>query len=186
MKSLILALPLLAIGLISCSACAKKDATEPPCTGSTCPSPTASPIVPVVQSTDQVLSADNWSLSVPQAWAKMNTTPVPPEVLVFYGNQATKNLIILVKEPFAGTVSEYALEGLRGLKDGGAIVNTARQVNINGNSFVLVDSTRAGVRAWMWITAKNSFGYALSCGGPATDTTQEDTCTSVANTLKIN
>lgn len=183
MKRLFLVLPLLVLGLVSCSSCAKKDTTPPPCDGGTCTLPTSTPSVPAPPP-DQVLSEDDWSVSVPVGWEKLTPPTTDPEVKVFYGNKEKQNLVIFVKEAFPGTSAEYVLEGLRGLKDSGSKLNGARQVDLNGNKFVLVDSSRDNVRMFMWITAKNGFGYALSCGGPA-DQPQEDICTKIASTVTI-
>lgn len=193
MKKLLLILPIvlpaLILGLMSCTSSSPSKDVTPPCDASTCATPSAAPTAsdsaPAV-STDQVLSEQDWSLSVPQGWAKMSAPIDDANIKVFMGNQDKKNLVIFVKEAFLGSSAEYALEGLRGLKDGGNKISTARQVDLNGNKFVLLDSSRDNLRMWMWVTAKNGFGYAFSCGGPVDDTgDQENTCTQIANTLTI-
>lgn len=187
MKRLLFVLPLLIMGLVSCTSCTKKETVAPPCDGGSCPMPTASSTTPPVPTAlpDQVLSEEDWSVSLPAGWSKLEPPMPAPELKLFYGNKDKMNLVIFVKEPFQGTNAEYILEGLRGIKDGGGKIASARQVDLNGNKFVLVDSTKDNIRMWMWILAKNGFGYALSCGGPATDAGQEDICTKIANTVTI-
>ena len=184
MKRLLFVLPLLVLGLVSCS---KHNEPSPPCDGGVCPLPSVSETVPPVSTAPpvQVLAQENWSVSVQPGWEPMESPLQDSHIRVFVGNKEKQNLVVFVKEPFAGTNAEYILEGIRGLKDGGYKIAGARQVDINGNKFVLVDSSQGNVRIWMWIVAKDGFGYALSCGGPTVDTSQEDMCTSVANTLTI-
>jgi len=189
MKRLLFVLPLLILGLVSCTSCSKKETTPPPCDGGSCTFPTATPTVtaPPVPTTppDQVFSEEDWSVSLPVGWSKLEPPAPVPELKLFYANKEKMNLVIFVKEPFEGTNAEYILEALRGIKDGGGKIVAARQVDVNGNKFVLVDSTRDDIRMWMWILARNGFGYALSCGGPAADVGQEDICTKIANTVTI-
>jgi hypothetical protein len=192
MKKIFYTLPLVILGLISCSP--KAPDPPPPCDGSTCPDPTAtvSPTatttstgLPTVPST-QVLAAENWEVAVPATWSKL-TLPEPiAEIKVYYGHAETRNLVIFLKEPFAGLAGEYVLQNLRGLKDSGARISSAKQVDVNGNKFVLVDVDRDGIHLYMWITAKNGFGYVLSCGGSATTEGKEELCQVIANSLKIN
>jgi hypothetical protein len=188
MKRLLFVLPLLIMGLVSCSSCAKQETVAPPCDGGSCTLPTATATATATTPPappDQVFSEDDWSVTIPTGWAKMEPPEPAPELKLFYGNKEKMNLVIFVKEAFPGTNAEYVLEALRGIKDGGGKIAAARQVDINGNKFVLVDSSRDNIRMWMWILAKNGFGYALSCGGPVGDTGQEDICTKIANTVTI-
>lgn len=183
MKRLLLILPLL-IGLVSCSSCSKKETSPAPCDAGTCSTTTVTIPAPPPPS-EQVLHEEDWSLSLPQGWEKLNPPTAAPEIKVFYGNESQKTLVIFMKEPFAGSNNEYVLSALRGLKDNKGVLNTLRQVDLNGNKFVLLDSTYNSVRMWIWIVVRNGFGYSLSCGGPADMSNQEEICTNIANTLKV-
>jgi hypothetical protein len=194
MKKILFTLPLVLLGLISCSP--KAPDPPPPCDGSTCPDPTAT-VAPTATTTPtatglpttpttQVLADENWEFAIPATWVKIARPEPIPEVKSYYGHAETRNLIIFIKEPFAGLAGEYALQSLRGLKDSGARLASAKQVDINGNKFVLIDADRDGIQLYIWITAKNGFGYVLSCGGPATAESKEELCQSIANSLKIN
>lgn len=187
MKRLLFILPLLILGLVSCASCSKPTESVPPCDASSCPTLSASASAVPVAPPRQVFAEDNWSLSVQPGWNKVSA-PVSADdmhVKVCEINTDKKNLVVFISEPFAGTNAEYILEALRGLKDGGYKITAAQQVDLNGNKFVLIDSNQGNLRMWMWVTAKNGSGYALSCGGDNSDPTQEDTCTDVANTLTI-
>jgi len=193
MKRLLLVLSLLTLGLISCSSCAKKDTTAPPvCEGGSCPltPPTAVPDASVTPPTppppaDQVVTGTGYQVTIPAGWVKMDPPQETKGLEALFLNKDKHSLIILIKEPFTGTSAEYTLEALRGLKGAGATLNSAKQVDINGNKFVLIDSNKDGVRMWMWVTVQNGSGLALSCGGPAAEDWHQGICTTVASSLKL-
>lgn len=172
---------LLALGLISCSSCAKKDqivpSPAPGCTGSSCPLPPAPP------STDQVFSGKDWELTVPAGWEKKPNDDV--NVKVFVANQSKMNLVIFIEEAFPGTPEQYAIMALRGLRSAGARLVSAKQVEVNGEKLVLLESEKDGVRLWLWLAVKNGNGFALSCGGRSTDDWNRDICVTISNSLKL-
>jgi hypothetical protein len=110
----------------------------------------------------------------------------PPPHSQAFMNQDRKNMVIAVSEDFPGTYEEYVLMALRGVKSAGATISSAKQVDINGNKFVLVESSRSGITVWMWVTLVSGHGYGLSCGGATSDTTQQPLCSGIAGTFKIN
>jgi hypothetical protein len=188
MKRLFLIFSLLALGLISCSSCAKKETTAPVCEGGSCPLPTPTPpdaSVTPPPPTDQVFSGTGWSLTVPPGWDKVEPPAETKGLEVLLLNKDKHNLILVIREAFPGTSAEYTLEALRGLKGAGATLNSAKQVDINGNKFVLIDSNKDGVRMWMWVTVQNGSGLALSCGGPAIEDWHQAICSTVASSLKL-
>lgn len=187
MKSLLFLLPVLIIGLVSCSS-SKTEEVVLPCDASSCstvpnsnPSPSNTAEVPAP--TEQVFADENWSLSVPLSFDKLPSPISDPEVKVCVGKDK-KILVIFLKEAFNGTSAEYVLSALRGIKDGGSKVNAAHQVDLNGNKFVVIDFMHDSIRTLMWTTAKNGFGYALYCG-VQDNINQEDLCTKIANSLTI-
>lgn len=150
------------------------------------PTPSATPTVPTPPPpTDQVVTGTGWEVTIPVGWNKMEPPQSTPGLEMLYLNKDKHNLILLIKEPFTGTASEYTLEALRGLKGAGAVLASAKQVEVNGNKFVLIDSTKDGVRMWMWVTVQNGSGLALSCGGPATEDWHQAICSTVASSLKL-
>ena len=190
MKCLIMSL--LALGLISCSSCsscAKNDTIQSECEGGSCPitpHPSASPSDSTTPPppTDQVFSGTGWELTVPPGWEKINPPQETKDLEVMLLNTEKHNLILLFKEPFTNTSAEYTLEALRGLKGAGATFVSAKQVELNGNKFVLIES-KNGVRMWVWVTVQNGSGFALSCGGPELEDWHKDDCSTVANSLKL-
>lgn len=190
MKRLFLVFSLLTLGLISCSSCAKKETTAPVCEGGSCPlvpptaSSSATPPTPPPPA-DQVVTGAGYQVTIPAGWEKTTPPQETPGLEALFLNKDKHSLILLIKEAFPGTSAEYTLEALRGLKGAGATLNSAKQVDINGNKFVLIDSSKDGVRMWMWVTVQNGSGFALSCGGPATEDWHQGICSTVASSLKL-
>lgn len=185
MKKLLLIIAV-ALGILSCSSCSKEVQPTSPCNGEECSIPAPKPSVsvpPPVDGTVKIQDAD-WSFVLPSAgWDKVSF----PEdgVQIVLRNEKKRNLIIFVKEKFDGSPDQYALFAIRGLKDSGGTLGAVKQVTINDNKFVLVESSKgSSVKIWMWITSKSGNGYAFSCGGPV-DELQEDLCNKIAESVKI-
>lgn len=183
----------LTLGLTACTGCNKKD-TTPVCTGSDC----TPPVVPVTPAPDagvtpvtpsdtlsQTLSGEGWELVVPEGY---DTTILQdeeqPDVLVV--NEEEHSIVLLIKEPFVGSTPAYVINAVRGVAEAGATLNASKQVELNGNKYVLLDSNKEGSRVWTWLTVNNGFGYSLSCGGPETEDHHETLCSEVANSLKLH
>lgn len=184
----------LTLSLTACTGCSKKD-TTPVCTGADC----TPPVVPVTPAPDagvtpavpsdtlsQTLSGEGWELVVPEGY---DTAVIPegeeqPDVLVV--NEVEHSIVLLIKEPFVGSAPEYVINAVRGLSEALATLNASKQVELNGNKYVLLDSAKEGIRVWMWLTVNNGFGYSLSCGGPETEDHHETLCNEVANSLKLH
>jgi hypothetical protein len=94
-----------------------------------------------------------------------------------------KAIVVFVTEKTTATYDQFVLMALRGIKDAGANIASAKQIDLNGHKFVLVESSKNGIKVWLWVTLLNGTGYGLSCGGPNDN---HDLCFGVANTLKVN
>ncbi len=196
MRHLFPILGFLTLGLASCTGCTKKD-TTPVCTGANCalpsapdaaPAPTDAGVTPVPPATSgsQTLSGVGWSLVVPEGYDTVvdESEEKQPEVLI--ANEEEHSVILLIKEPFARSTSEYALAALRGITEAGGVLIANKQADLNNNKYVLLDSSKDGIRVWAWLTVKNGFGYSLSCGGPANEDHHEALCTEVADSLNLH
>lgn len=200
MKHFFFILSFLSIGLVACTGCTKKGTSTPVCSGDECNQPTVPVVVPTIPDAGfipitpteptetpdfKTLSKNGWELTVSQEWDELTIEDEELQPELVLGNEVEHNLIILVKDPFPGLTPEYVLEALKGFKEAGATVNASKEVELNGEKFVFLDTARQGVRMWFWILVKGGFGYALSCGGPEVETHHESICNNVAKSLKI-
>lgn len=186
MHKILFILMVMTAGLVSCSSCSHPTPTPSNPDGAPTPSAsvTVTPVPPIPVPTTVTVKLDNAEFTLPDGgWTQVQN---PPAHSTAYLNMAKKNIVILVSEDYPGTYEQYVLMALRGIKDAGAQVASAKQVDVNGNKFVLVESSKNGVTAWMWVTWASNHGYGFSCGGPTSDATQKDLCSSIAGTLKIN
>lgn len=175
----ILLVCLLSVGLISCNSCSKS--TKPVDAGA---SVDAASEASAPQST--VLSKDNWSLSVPSDWETQEMDDPTVQAALF--NKDKGSLILLIKEPFKGSLEEYTLTAVRGIKNSNAELTSLKEVDVNNNSFVLLESSKSHIKLWMWLSVKNNCGYALSCGGvdlPELKIDQSEVCNNVISSLKL-
>lgn len=173
----------LALSLGACTSCAKKN--PDPTTPAPAPTPSATitpePPKPVV--TTVTVKQDGLELTLPSAdWVALQG---PPPHAQAYINAAKKNGVVIVAEDYTGSFESYVLYALRGIKDAGGLIASAKQVQVNGQNFVLVESTKNGMRVWLWVGLVNAHGYGVSCGGPDSDPTQKDLCNGIASTIKI-
>jgi len=182
MKKTFAIISILTLGIVSCSSCARK--TPDPSTPAPAPPVTVTPVPPTPVPTTTVIKQDNVEFTLPtDEWKKLESPPSHSVALI---NPVKKNIIVFVNEDFSGTYEQYVLVALRGVKDAGANVASAKQTEVNGHKFVLIESSKNGMRVWMWVTLLNNHGYGFSCGGPDGDTTQRDLCSNIMGTLKIN
>lgn len=179
------ALFLLTLGLASCTSarsCSSKTdtVTNPTCDGSSCPAP-----VPEA-ATDQMLSGSGWKLQLPVEWAHEN---IPAEqsknVELLMSNKGLHEVLLLIKEPFTGTSEDFVLKLIRGLKERGVTINSAKQITLNNNRTVVISTTGTENSVWMWVTIKNGSAYTFSCGGVTSETWHQDSCESIASFLTI-
>lgn len=191
MKKLLIPLMALAFSVTACSSCTHK--TPPPSSPDAAPSASvsATPSPPPSASvTPPPVTANKFSLSgleftLPSDGWKQAPLDASNDTLVLL-NAEKKNLIVVVTEKYDGKYQDYVLLALRGIRGAGATVVSAKQVEINGHKFVLVESNKSNVKVWMWVTLLNGQGYGFSCGGPSVDDSQKDLCAEVANTINLH
>lgn len=180
---------LLSVLLISTISCAKKDTSPLGCDAANCTTSTSyvdasTDVIEDVQSTDQVISGTDYEFTLLPGYSKVDAQE--SNSLVF-SNVDKNNLVVLTKEePFHGSSEEFALEVLRSVRDSGAHLNEIKQIEINSNKFLSVDSSKDGVRMWVLISAKNNYGLSLACGGPETDQKQVKICSDIFSSFLVN
>lgn len=183
MKKIAIALAL-TVGTVSCSACGKKLPEPAPVEAGTQPAPSgpvAPPPPPVPTTTTATLGKLTVTLPT-TAYQEMTNTPPNAKAWV---SKSPKNLVVLIDEVTDSSFDEYAIVAMMGARNSGATINSAKQVEANGTKFVLIDSSKDGVRIWMWVTTQDGHGLGLSCGGPD-DASVHDLCFGIANTVKVN
>ncbi|CAB4196807.1 hypothetical protein UFOVP1290_327 [uncultured Caudovirales phage] len=187
MKRIFFVLSLFVLSLASCTAC--NDTVNPPCNGTGCSTLSTSSITSSDIESDasnfQSLSGDSWEVFIPNEWVVKTPTSKIKGLEFLYFNNISQSVILLIKEKTLVSLEEYSLETLRGLRDAGAKLNVAKQVKLNDKEFILLDSSREEITAWTWVTVHNGYAYTFSCSGLSVTQTQEDTCKSIVNTLKI-
>jgi hypothetical protein len=135
---------------------------------------------------DQVFSGAAWELTVPHGWKSLDVSQAEnPQVDAVFVNAEKLNLIVVMSEDFTGTMDEYVLSAIRGLKDSGGTFNSATQVELNGLKFILLESEKNNTTIWVWVTVHNECGFTLSCGGPSVENLHKDICTIVASSFKL-
>jgi hypothetical protein len=171
----------LALSTVSCSSCAKKN--PDPVTPEPAPSTTVTPEPPKPVVTTVTVKQEGLELTLPSAeWVAVQNPPPHSQAFM---NMSKKNGVVVVGEEYTGTYESYVLFALRGIKDSGAQVASAKQVEINGQKFVLVESSKNNIRVWLWVALVGKHGYGVSCGGPDGDAAQKDLCTGIAGSIKI-
>jgi hypothetical protein len=150
---------------------------------SSCPLPAGQPKVE-----EQTISQDDWSFKLPGSdW----TAKEPPieAIKVAMSNDKSEMMVLFVKEEIGdATYAQYVIGTVRAFAEGGATVNSIKQVKINDRKFVLIQLSKEGEVIWAWVTSANGWGYGLTCGGVINvdaGTAQHDLCQSVADSLQI-
>jgi len=137
--------------------------------------------------TKQVMSQDNWSLSVPVGdWAE-ESVPVP-EIKLISKSQDQHCLLILAKETTADSFPEYVIGTVRTFAYKGHTITSIKQVVLHDTKFVLVQVNDDRSTVWDWIAVKDNVGYNFSCGGdimPDAGASLHNLCQDIANTLVI-
>lgn len=183
-----LAMSVLAMGLVSCSSCA----TTSGGTTSTGPEPsasvTSSSTGPGPSANELVVSKDNWTMVLPgNSWDSLaedcsdpqNPSYCQQSVFLQNGGDA---VVVLLSEEFDGPFDTYVISAIRGIKDADANIDSTTSVELDGHNFVLIESSKEDVKVWTWASLIAGLGYGLSCGGPAET---KDLCFGVASSLKI-
>jgi hypothetical protein len=175
---------LLTLGIVSCSACAKKEQlpVELPPVAVPQPTPTVTPVVVVPKAVPTKVGKAEFVLPS-DAWQPVETEE--PNTFGFK-NEEAPNLIYYGVEDFPGTFEQYILFTIRSIREVGANVHAAKQVTVNGNRFVLVESSKNGVYVMTWLTWTPGFGHSFSCASPTELSNRKELCNSVGNTFKLN
>jgi hypothetical protein len=138
---------------------------------------------PDVQSGPITITNGNWSFSLPDnTWVKEGDA----ENMLAFSHENLRTKIAFTSEKYSGTYPAYVLYALRGLKDNYSTINFAKQITLNNNKFVLIQSYKYGMTVWVWASLVNTDGVGLSCGGPYGDVVVESLCKQLAETLKHN
>lgn len=173
----------LALSSVSCTSCGNKTPAPitPPPVPTTTATVTPEPPKPVV--TTVTVKQDGLEVTLPSAeWVALQSPPPHAQAFI---NAVKKNSVVIIAEDYTGSFESYVLYALRGIKDAGGLVASAKQVEVNGQKFVVVESTKNGIRVWLWIGLVSGHGYGVSCGGADNDPVQKDLCNGIAGTIKI-
>ena len=162
------------------------DASVDPACDSACPLPGGTPEQPKAEI--QTISQENWSFNLPGSGWVAKETPIP-EIKVAMSNDAQEMMVLFVKEDIGdATFQEYVVGTIRAFIEGGARINSIKQVKLGELKSIQVQFDKSGEVVWAWITAANGWGYGLTCGGVINvdaGTAQHDLCQSVADSLQI-
>ena len=173
-------------GILICT-CATHDTKAPVDAAADCDSACPLP-APPPKVEEQVLSQENWSFKLAGSGWKDKDLPVP-EIKVAKMNDAMQMAVIFVKEDIGdATYQQYVVSTIRAFMDGGAKINSIKQVTLADRKSILVQFSKEGEVIWAWITAANGFGYGLTCGGVINvdaGAAQHDFCQAVADSLQI-
>lgn len=195
MKKFAVLFMLLTTGILSCSSCTKKEVvTDPELPEQTCDEDNCAessekedaskedssiPVTP--EQKPQVFSGDTWELTLPVGWKK--TEQVSEDTILTATLKDEHLIFFLLKEEYKGPYENYIISAIRGIKNAKLEIKSLKQVEINGTKFVLLETYKDDFNLLIWITAKNGFGYGLSCGGPTSP--KFDECTQIASSFKI-
>jgi hypothetical protein len=139
----------------------------------------------VIPPAPYLVSVENFKVVLPSNdWTILNSDT--PGVRFLGKNLKLNNLVVLIKEKYTGTYDDYALLNFRGLKDQGATLVSSDQAEFGGAEWVFISSTKDDVSLLQWVTYKDGFGYALSCGGSGSPEAQVQLCQQIAGTLQLN
>ena len=135
-----------------------------------------------------MISQENWTLTlVGDGWEE--DEPSIPVMKLSQRNLAKECMVVLIKEPTDLTFEQYVVESLRGFMEGGARIRGVKQVTLNNQKFILMESNLLDGDALMsWNGIKDGFGYSLSCfwhPSAAAGVNQYELCKEVANSLEI-
>lgn len=148
-----------------------------------CPLPNTHPKVEV-----QTVAQENWSFNLPgSGWT--NKEPPVEAIKVAMSNDNTETMVLFVKEDIEdATFAQYVIGTIRAFAEGGATVNSIKQIKLNNRKFIEVQISKQDEVIWVWITTDGSWGYNLTCGGVIdvdAGSAQHDMCQGVADSLQI-
>ncbi len=143
----------------------------------------AGPPVPP-KPTTQVVKGDTWSISLPSS---SDVTLNPEQDILF--TAVTEDIVYMVsaltRESFQGSYDEYIIYGIRGIRASGATVLESSQATNNSVKYTLVEAEKDDITIWNWLSTKNNFGYAFSCGGVQQDNLVKEICLEAFQSLQL-
>lgn len=161
----------LLLSLVSCQGCADKTVPVPV---------TPAPVV-AVDPVDQQVTVEKMTVTLPLSWVKLNEDSDS----LSYVNKTKKNLVLLAKEECKMTYTQCMVSSLKGMMLAGVEILSAEDTELNGNKFALILSKKDDVKIWTWLTHRNDTLYMLSCGGLEEDLSNQEICTKISSTLKL-
>jgi hypothetical protein len=154
------------------------------CNDGSCPLP-AGLAVPATK----LVVQENWEFTLPGAdWIERE--PPAPDIKVAIIGSVPEHavLVLFIKEEIDRTFTDYVIGTVRSFAEMEFKINSIKQVVINDRKFVLVQATNQDKVIWSWLSVKDKFGYAFSCGAEINvdaGTLQSNLCNSIAQTVKI-
>jgi hypothetical protein len=143
--------------------------------------------VPTVTITE--VSQENWQIDlIGEGWEIAE--PSRPEQKMIRLNHNPSCMVLLIKEPIGQmSFGQYVVDSIQGFSEGGAHVAALKQVTINDQKYVLMESALFDTDVLMaWNTIKDGFGYSLSCfyhNDVDAGSAQHDLCEEIASSLEI-
>jgi hypothetical protein len=166
------------VSVVSCSSCSKENTVSPP---KPVPTVSVTPVPPPAPTTQEITDS-KFTLTIPVGFKNQGSDD--PEYFLF-ADENNKQLLSIMHQKYSSTYEEYVLEGIRSLKEHNAIVHSAIKTTLGNQEFIVVESTKDGVIAWLWFTTKDNIGYTITCGGLESSTTVHDVCFNLAKSFEI-
>lgn len=178
----------LVISVAFCSPCVSQKPTTPQehldCDGS-CPMPAGAPVQP----TTKLVTQENWQFTLPGVNWIERESPAPDIKVAIMGTDPLHSaLILFIKEETDGTFADYVIGTIRSFAMLEFKINSVKQVVVNDQKFVLVQVSKGNKVIWSWLSVKDKFGYAFTCGAEINvdaGSMQHDLCASIAETVII-
>lgn len=148
-----------------------------------CPLPSAQPKAEV-----QTIAQENWSFDLPGSGWTAKEPPIDA-IKAAMSNDKSEMMVLFVKEDTDGaTYAQYVIGTIRAFAEGGATINSIKQVKLHDRKFIEAQISKQDEVIWAWITTDGNWGYGLTCGGVIdvdAGSAQHDMCQAVADSLQI-
>lgn len=182
----LLSISLLSIALSSCKCAPQRTVPTETAPTTAVPTSSATPNLPPVQETEKLILGDGWQITFPPGWVDrqdvLNENDV--KVKLLFNNQNKGGLFMLSVEETVSDFDTYNLLFIRDLKDHGVLIRNSTAVQVNGVHFILSETEREDVLAYVWVGVRANKGYRLSCGHKDLDLKNE--CFKIINSFKFN